>query len=239
MSQGLFVGGGKLFNFLKKERKVIINNEEVTDIKVKNSNIDLKKEYIEDILRTKKVPIVLLDPLWHTAKEHIKSKVIDKEEKELQELLKEQGRLNTDYKEYTVIKQNFLKEILVVSGKIQDNSEPAHLEELDKLHQSTLSVNEKLEAIEKRLEAVDLEIEEKNKTLVSEMIAVGYSYIDNYKEQNEKLENEIAVLREELLKKTNKKKECDAFLKEIYNYLHSIVGREQIEIIDKSLGEKK
>ena len=71
------------------------------------------------------------------------------------------------------------------------------------------------------------------------MIAVGYSYIDNYKEQNEKLENEIAVLREELLKKTNKKKECDAFLKEIYNYLHSIVGREQIEIIDKSLGEKK
>lgn len=239
MSEGLFVGGGKLFSFFKKERKIIINNEEVTDTKVKNSNIDLKKEYIEDILRTKKVPVVLLDPLWHTAKEHIKSKVIDKEEKELQELLKEQGRLNTDYKEYNVIKQNFLKEILVVSGKIQENNQSAYLEELDKLHQSTLSANQKLEEIEKRLEEIEVEIEEKNKTLVSEMIAVGYSYIDNYKEQNEKLENEIADLREELLKKTNKKKECDAFLKEIYNYLHSIVGREQIEIIDKSLGEKK
>lgn len=218
---------------------MIVNNEELTGAKVKNSSIDLKKEYIEDILKTKKVPIVLLDPLWHNAKEHIKSKVIDKEEKELQELLKEQARLNTDYKEYTVIKQNFLKEILVVSGKIQDSNEPTHLQELDKLHQSTLSVNEKLEEIEKRLEEVEVEIEEKNKTLVSEMIAVGYSYIDNYKEENEKLENEIAVLREELLKKTNKKKECDTFLKEIYNYLHSIVGREQIEIIDKSLGENK
>lgn len=235
----LYLGGGKLFSFFKKERKVIINNEEVTDANVKNSNIDLKKEYIEDILRTKKVPIVLLDPLWHAAKEHIKSKIIDKEEKELQDLLKEQGKLNTDYKEYTVIKQNFLKEILLVSGKVQESNHPDHLEELNKLHQSTLGANQKLEDIERRLEEIDAKIEEKNKMLVSEMIAVGYSYIDNYKEQNEKLENEIAALREKLLEKTNKKKSNDAFLKEIYNYLHSIVGREQIEIIDKSLGEQK
>ncbi len=228
-----------LFEFLKKQRKVIINNKEVTDVKVNNSQIDLKKEYVNDILKSKKLPIVLLDPLWLSAKEHIKSKTMEKEEKELQELLKEQGRLNTDFKEYTAVKQNFLKEILVVSGRVQEGNDSAALDELNKLHQSTLGANKRLEEIEARLEEIDEEINKKNKAIISEMIAVGYSYIENYKVQNEKLENEIVQLREEMLKKTNKKKESDASLKEIYNYLHSIVGREHIEILDKALGDKK
>lgn len=228
-----------LFGFKRKQRKVIVNNEEVKDIKVKDTSIELKKEYVSDIIRNKKLPIVLLDPLWHTAKDHIQSKTIDRAEKELQELLKEQGRLNTDYKEYTVIKQNFLKEILVVSNKAQEGNDPAALEELNKLHQTTLGANQKLEDIEKRLDEIEREIDDKNKEIISEMIAVGYSYIENYKSQNERLEAEIAALREEMLRKTNKKKEGDVFLKEIYNYLHSIVGREQIEIMDKSLGDKK
>ena len=228
-----------LFGFKRKQRKVIVNNEEVKDIKVKDTSIDLKKEYVNDIIRNKKLPIVLLDPLWHTAKEHIQSKNIDKAEKELQELLKEQGRLNTDYKEYNVIKQNFLKEILVVSNKAQEGNDPVAIEELNKLHQTTLGANQKLEDIEKRLDEIEREIDDKNKEIISEMIAVGYSYIENYKSQNEKLEAEIAALREEMLRKTNKKKEGEAFLKEIYNYLHSIIGREQIEIMDKSLGDKK
>lgn len=228
-----------MFDFFKRQRKVIVNNQEITDVKINNSTIDLKKEYVNDILKSKKLPIVLLDPLWLSAKEHIKSKTIEKAEKELQELLKEQGRLNTDFKEYTVVKQNFLKEILVVSNRAQETNSEADLEELNKLHQSTLSANKKLEEIEARLETIDEEINEKNKEIISEMIAVGYSYIENYKEQNEKLENEITALREEMLKKTNKKKENDIFLKEIYNYLHSIVGREHIEILDKKLGDKK
>lgn len=217
----------------------MINNQEITNVKINDTQIDLKKEYVTDILKKKKLPLVLLDPLWLSAKECIKSKEIEKAEKELQELLKEQARLNTDYKEYTVVKQNFLKEILVVSDRAQESNDASDLEELNKLHQSTLAINQKLEEIEARLEEVDEEIDEKNKAIISEMIAVGYSYIENYKKENEKLENEIAVLREEMLRKTNKKKESDAFLKEIYNYLHSIVGREHIEILDKTLGDKK
>ena len=216
-----------------------VDYKKIKSTKINDSKIDLKKEYVNDILKSKKLPIVLLDPLWLSAKEHIKSKTIEKAEKELQELLKEQGRLNTDFKEYTVVKQNFLKEILVVSNRAQETNSEADLEELNKLHQSTLSANKKLEEIEARLETIDEEINEKNKEIISEMIAVGYSYIENYKEQNEELENEITALREEMLKKNNKKKENDIFLKEIYNYLHSIVGREHIEILDKKLGDKK
>ena len=228
-----------LFNFKKKQRKVIINNEEVTQVKVQDENIDLKRDYINNILKTKKLPIVLLDPLWHSAKEHIKSSVIDKVEKELQELLKEQARLNTDYKEYTVIKQNFLKEILILSERVQVGNNDEALKELNKMHQSILVTNQKLEEIEKRLDSIDDEINDKNKEMISEMIAVGYGYIEMCKQKSRTLEDEIATLRMQMLQKTAQKKESEAFLKDIYNYIHSIVGREQIEVIDKALGEKK
>lgn len=217
----------------------MINNEEITKVKVNNENINLKSDYIYDILKTKKLSIVLLDPLWHSAKEHIKSPVIDKAAKELQELLKEQARLNTDYKAYTVIKQNFLKEILVLSEKVQVGNDDEALEGLDKLHQRTLGANQKLEEIEERLDSIDNEINDKNKEIISEMIAVGYGYIETYKERSQVLESEITALRLQMLQKTAQKKESEALLKDIYNYLHSIVGREQIEVIDKALGEKK
>lgn len=228
-----------LFNFKKRQRKVIINNEEVTEVKVQDENIDLKRDYINNILKTKKLPIVLLDPLWHSAKEHIKSSVIDKVEKELQELLKEQARLNTDYKEYTVIKQNFLKEILILSERVQVGNNDEALKELNKMHQSILVTNQKLEEIEKRLDSIEDEINDKNKEMISEMIAVGYGYIEMCKQKSRTLEDEIATLRMQMLQKTAQKKESEAFLKDIYNYIHSIVGREQIEVIDKALGEKK
>lgn len=228
-----------LFNFKKKQRKIMINNEEMTEVKIRDKNIDLKSEYVNNILKTKKLPIVLLDPLWHSAKEHIKSSVIDRAEKELQEILKEQARLNTDYKEYNVMKQNFLKEILVMSEKVQVGNDDEALEQLNQLHLSTLGVNQKIEEIEKRLDGIDDKINDKNKEIISEMIAVGYGYIEIYKEKSQTLEAEIAELRLMMLKKTAQKKESEAFLKDIYNYLHNIIGREQVEVIDRALEEKE
>ena len=217
----------------------MVLRQEDASVKVKDKEIDLKRAYIQDILQTKKLPIVLLDPLWHSAKDRIQSTVIETAEKELKELLKEQARLNTDYKEYQVMKQNFLKQILVISEKVQLKGEDEAFKELDKLQLSVLGVNQKIENIEARLEVVEDEIENKNKEMISEMIAVGYGYIETYKERSQKLEAEITELRLIMLKKIAQKKESDAFLKDIYNYLHSIIGREQIEVIDRDLGEKE
>lgn len=227
-----------MFGFRKKQQN-LASSDEGMSIKMNEREIESKKEYVNSILKNKKLPIVLLDPLWLTAKEHIKSKAISKAEKELQELLKQQARLNTDYKEYTVLKQNFLKDILVASGKAQDATNSKALDELNKLHQTTLGANQKLEEIEIKLDTLDLEIEDKNRAIISEMVAIGYNYIDSYKAQSDKIEAEIAALREEMLKKTNQKKESDAFLKQMYNYIHSIVGNEQIEVIDRALGDKR
>lgn len=228
-----------MFSFLKKNRKVVIQDEVGDDIKISDKKVELKKSYVREVLENKKLPIVLLDPLWLTVKEQIKSNIITENEKKLQELLKEQARLNTDYKEYVKVKQNFLKQILDLSGQVQDENSTKKIEELNKLHQSTLEVNNRLEEIEKRLEEVDEAVISTNNALVEEMVAVGYEYIELHRLKELKLEAEIAALREEMLQKTNEKKQSEKFLKDIYNYLHNIVGQQQIEIIDKTLGDTK
>lgn len=228
-----------MFDFMKKKRRIVLSEQPEEEVKITNSNVNLKKEYVSDILKSRKLPIVLLDPLWHTMRDSIQSDIIKAQEKNLKELLKEQGRLNNDYKEYSTVKQNFLKEILNLSGEVQVDGNSESIEALNKLHQSTVGVNQKLEDIEKRISEVEVEIESANREIIEEMIAVGYEYIDVCKEKEIRLEREITQLREQMLLKTAEKKKCEKLLKDVYNYLHSIVGREQIEVIDRGLGDKK
>ena len=228
-----------MFNFKKKGRAVVLEEGPEQNIKLENEKINLKKQYLSDVLKDKKLPIVLLDPLWHVMRENIQSEIIKNKEKKLQELLKEQGKLNNDYREYGVVKQNFLKDILNLSGKVGTSVDEAVAEELSKLHQSTLGVNQKLEDIEVRLEQVEREIQDINRSIIEEMSAISYEYIDECKNRVIKLDKEIVELREEMLIKTNEKKSCDKVIKDVYNYLHSIIGREHIELIDKTLGEQK
>lgn len=228
-----------MFGFKKRQRSIVLKQDEIKTSKVLEADIELKKEHIMNMLQGKKLPVILLDPLWYTAKEHIKSEDINEGEQALKDLLKEQARLNTDYKEYTVIKQNFLKEILEISSKVQETEDQEATQQLSCLHQSTLGANSKLAEIEERLDHMDEEIQEKNTQVIAEMAAIGYGYIEKYKEEAAKLEAEIETLRLEMLKKTNQKKEDEASIKAIYHYLHSVVGRDPIEVMDKAFNEKK
>ena len=206
-----------MFDFMKKKRRIVLSEQPEEEVKITNSNVNLKKEYVSDILKSRKLPIVLLDPLWHTMRDSIQSDIIKAQEKNLKELLKEQGRLNNDYKEYSTVKQNFLKEILNLSGEVQVDGNSESIEALNKLHQSTVGVNQKLEDIEKRISEVEVEIESANREIIEEMIAVGYEYIDGCKEKEIRLEREITQLREQMLLKTAEKKKCEKLLKDVYN----------------------
>jgi hypothetical protein len=227
-----------LFEFLKKNRKIILENNLSEEISISNEEVEIKKTYIREILNQKKLPIVLLDPLWHSIREQIVSEMIKKNESVLQELLKEQGKLTNDHKDYNTVKQNFLKQILTLSGHLQGEGDAQKIEELNRLHESTLGANQKIEAIEKRLEAVEYEIEAVNREIIEEIIAVGYQYVSICKNNSNQLEKEINTLREQVLLKTNEKKKNEQVLKGIYNYMHHVIGQNQIEVIDKELWDK-
>lgn len=228
-----------MFGFIKKGRKIMLNDDLAEDVSISNEAVDIKKTYIKEILSTKKLPIVLLDPLWHSIREQIVSDFINKNEVVLHNLLKEQGKLTNDYKDYGSVKQNFLKQILVLSGELHGEGDNDKIEELNKLHESTLGANQKLEEIEKRLNEVEAEIEVVNRNIIEEIIAIGYEYVALCKNERDRLEKEINDLREQMMAKTNEKKKSEQILKGIYNYMHNVVGQNQIEVIDKELWDKK
>ena len=231
--------GEALFDFFKKNRKIILDNNLSEEMTISNEEVEIKKTYIREILNKKKLPIVLLDPLWHSIREQIVSEMIKKNEVVLQELLKEQGKLTNDHKDYNTVKQNFLKQILALSGHLQGEGDAQKIEELNKLHESTLGANQKIEDIEKRLETVEYEIEAVNREIIEEIIAVGYQYVSICKSNSDQLEREINTLREKVMIKTNEKKKNEQILKSIYNYMHNVIGQNQIEVIDKELWDKK
>lgn len=234
-----YEGDIKVFSFLKKDRKIILKDDLTQEIAISHEKVNMKKNYIKEILANKKLPIVLLDPLWHSIREQIVSQFIEKNEEKLQELLKEQGKLTNDQKEYGIIKQKFLKEIRTLSASLQGEEDIERIEQLGKLHETTLGANQKLQIIEERLGDIEAEIEAVNREIIQEIVGVGYQYISISKESCERLDKEINVLRDQLLLKANEKKKHEQIIKGIYNYMHHVVGQNQIEIIDKELWDKQ
>ena len=70
-----------MFDFMKKKRRIVLSEQPEEKVKITNSNVNLKKEYVSDILKSRKLPIVLLDPLWHTMRDSIQSDIIKAQEK--------------------------------------------------------------------------------------------------------------------------------------------------------------
>lgn len=227
-----------MINFFKKSRQMKENQEKEISIKNEQMKQIVEKEQIKAVLDTKKMPIVLLDPLWHTIRDTLVTSFIEEREKNLQELLKEQGKLNNELKQYTVVKQNLLKQILEVSDAIQENKLDGQVEKLDTLHKSVLATNEKITDIEQKIPEIEETIEKINKEIILEIILMGYEKIHVYKGQNKILEEEINILREQVVEKTNIKKNNELVLRGVYKYMHSIIGHQTIEQIDQRIGKK-
>lgn len=221
-----------MFGKLKKTTKTKIRNLPL------NKTIDNKKResQIKKVLESKKLPIVTLDPLWYHVKENIRTKKMDAKEKDLNNLLKEQGKLNTDLKEYGLVKKNLMQEILTISQELNEKGDLSRVGSLEKLHQSITKTNEKIEEIENKIEEVEENITETNRNLVEETMIIGYEYMEAYKMKKNELDSEIDELRTSLLEKTKERKDWDNQYAKLYNYLHNVIGYENINDMDKEDG---
>ena len=183
------------------------------------------------------MPIATLDHSWHQLLTEIKTPQIQTYEKELTELLKLQGKLNTDYTEYTRMKKEMLDTILNLTHEAFELKSNDAIKKIDDQQKMILKINEKLERIEEDLEVVPQRIQEVNGLLLDQTIQLCYGYINEYRGKSEVLDEEIQVIRKELMEKTEIKKAYDKKTEEIYQYLHQLVGPNFIEKLDKKYWE--
>lgn len=190
-------------------------------------------EVFQPALIGKKIPILTLDHKWHrlfTQAEY--SSEIKSMEKEMNSLLKRQGKINTESKEIKKLKKKLMDEIVILADEMGDH--PTKKQEKDMADHKRLinECNEKMEAYED--EAVDLprQINQLNNKLMLVTMEVCYQKLQKNTAELEEIEAWISNIRRELKKKVIRKQEKEAMNNQLYSYMHDIFGADVIELFD-------
>ena len=153
-------------------------------------------------------------------------------ETELNELLKAQGKANTEIKEIKKLKKKLMQEI------VENADESSNLSEADKdkkAEENTRLIsecNEKIEEYEDAILDLPSQIEEVNRKLMESLMAYCYDALKENDVQIQEIAKWISQIRIELKKQLVKKVDMETKNQQVYSYMHDIFGAEVIEIFD-------
>lgn len=188
-------------------------------------------ENVIGALEKSKVPILTLDKKWHGIFGDDKPQKILKLEKELNDTMKVQGRINSDREELKRLKKTLMKEI-VHNMDADENSRAA--KKIIKSKDLIGDINDKLILIEDKEISLPLKINKANVSLAVE----GLKYLSSKTNENEadieKLTRSINEMRVEIKKKIlllDKKTDEN---QKITSYLESTFGREIVKWFEKN-----
>ena len=185
---------------------------------------------ISQILKGKKVPILVLDQRWHKLfPDGVKPNEIVSIEQKVNELLKEQGKLVNEIKDLKKAKKKLLDAI--VSGM----SDAGNDKKKDKQQKLLLETKERIEKQSDRLMELPYEIKKANEELLVAGMAYCYDELRSRTEALETLTEEINVQREELKEKVAYRVELEDSVDATYSLMHDLLGREVMNLFDKQV----
>jgi len=182
---------------------------------------------IIDALSAKRVPIAILDNKWHRLFAKVeKTKDIEKKEQKLNELLRQQGKINNEIKEIKKLKMSLMDQIVSL---MEDSSSEKKVEENKRLIDEC---NEKLESYDEITMELPKEIAQANKELMNLTMEVCYDELHSNEKDIDELQKWLDNIRIELKKNVVRKQEMEIANQEIYSYMHDIFGAEVIGLFD-------
>ena len=201
---------------------------------------ELKKEQmtpqemrIWELLKKKNIPIACLDERWlRLFPDSEKTPLIKKLENELKELLKRQGKVNTDLKDIRVVRDKLTQSVL-------DTAEDTSIPENKRLKKQAASqrliveARQKQDNLELELDELPDKIKEANSALIFESVRVCYQRINQNKQDIDMLEQWIEQMREKLKERVVLKQDKEITNEEIYTYLHGMLGAGVMEAFDE------
>lgn len=179
-------------------------------------------------LENKKIPVLTLDHKWHRLFTQIESNSEIKElENELNELLKKQGKVNTEIKELKKFKAKIMEDM--VSSSMEEGGNQSKIEENKKLLDEC---NQKIDEYQDENLDLPAKINEINKKLMLTTMNVCYDDIKCGTEEINEISQWIDEVRVELKKNVIRKQEKQKRIQDLYSYMHDIFGADVIEIFD-------
>ncbi len=192
-------------------------------------------------LKGKKVPILVLDQKWHRLFAiHGKPEDVKELESELGDLLKRQGKLNTELKELKKKKSLLMDNIVQnMEGSTAGASNTKKARMLEEDRKKIDEINALTESYEEELLDLPNKIKDTNEQLMIKSMDYFYEKIRINKEESDEIDQWITQVRVDLKKNIIRKQNRDINNKEMYAYLHDLLGPEVIELFDRRYEESK
>lgn len=192
------------------------------------------EEEFKKAIADKKVPVLVLDQKWHRLfAVHGKPDEIKNTEEELKGLLARQGKLTSELKDYKSLKKKLMKNIVVnMDGTTGESLDARREKKLDETKRLIDETNQKIEEAEDELLEIPKKINDTNKRLMLLSMDYFYTKIRINQEESKEIEEWIKQVRVDLKKNIIKKQNRDINNREIYAYLHDILGPQMLDIFD-------
>lgn len=192
------------------------------------------EEQYKTLLKKTKIPILPLDQKWHRLfAVNDKNDAVKDLERQLDELLKRQGELNTQSKDLKKLKSTLMENIRINMEGASENAKHSSKRKLEEDKRLIGEINGKLEAYGEELLDLPRQIDKVNRELMYESVQSCYDILQSNTEVIEEISRWITQVRIDLKKNIIKKQNCEINSKEIYSYMHDVLGAEIIEVFDK------
>ena len=194
----------------------------------------------KNALTAKNIPILTIDKKFHNLTDAIgKTEEMSSLEEELNDLLKAQGKANTEIKEIKKLKKKLMQEIVENADENSDSSEAEKEKKAEENTRLIAECNEKIEKYEDDIVDLPKMIADVNKKLMIELMESCYEIMKANEVEIAETAKWISQIRIELKKKLVRKQDMETKNQEIYSYMHDIFGAEVIEIFDMTYKDTK
>lgn len=191
-----------------------------------------KTEMYKEALLGKTIPILTLDNKWHKLFTQTgASEIIITLENELNDLLKRQGKLNTDSRSYRLLKTKLMKEV-VETMEAADSKDAKALKRMDELKASIEECNAKIDEYQDELLELPKLIDDKNKELMVETMKVCREKMQENAVEIANINQWIREIKGQVKANVIKRQEKEIWNQQLYKYMHETFGAEVIEMFD-------
>lgn len=191
-----------------------------------------KRDDFKNSLVGKNVPVLTLDNKWYRLLDRVGNEDVKELEDQLNDLLKRQGKMNTETKDIKRIKKNLMDEMVVLADEFRKTGDPETGKKLEEKKRLVAECNDKLEQYSDELMEVPRKIDQVNRELMLVTMEHCYETMQENTDDIEELTRWVDNVRVELKKNLIRKQELEAKNHQIYAYMHDLFGAEVVNLFD-------
>ena len=170
-------------------------------------NLEKKVEVFSKALEGKRVPVLTLDSKWYRLLDELGRKAVREDENRLNELLRAQGKINSQIKDLKKVKKKLMDEIVPMVDEAE--LRPELEQQIAKNKELIEQCNQKMDDLKDSLLDYPAEIQRVNHELMLETMAYCYESIQENTAGIEEIEKWVTDIRIELKKRLIRKQEME------------------------------